>query len=163
MADDELSYVEVDDEGFKRGGPVLADDDALSDEDRAALVKWWHGLIEDRAYGGRTHYTMPAVRGMAPPGSFRIPRDVFAALGDGDLKVGGQIVHTMLGIEDSPERPDLVHPHAVRILGGGSLAAGQKVLQRFVSMVRRQSRNGVILHHDGLQHDDGGHGWSVGR
>jgi hypothetical protein len=29
--------------------------------------------------------------------------------------------------------------------------------------VRRGAREGVILEHDGLQHDDGGHGWSVRR
>jgi hypothetical protein len=94
--------------------------------------------------------------GMAPPGSFRLPKDVFAALGDGDLKVGGAVVHAMFGIEDDPEDPTIIHPHAVRIIGNG-------ILDRFVAMVRRQSRDGVTLQHDGLQHEDGHHGWSVRR
>ena len=97
------------------------------------------------------------------PGSFRIPKDVFAALGDGDLKLGGAVAHAMFGIEDDPERPDLIHPHAVRIIGNGNLNAGRRVLEKFVARVRRQSRDGVILQHDGLQHEDGHHGWSVRR
>jgi hypothetical protein len=101
--------------------------------------------------------------GMAPPGSFRLPKDVFAALGDGDLKVGGAVVHAMFGIEDNPEDPTIIHPHAVRIIGNGNINAGRRILDRFVAMVRRQSRDGVTLQHDGLQHEDGHHGWSVRR
>jgi hypothetical protein len=100
---------------------------------------------------------------MAPPGSFRLPKDVFAALGDGDLKVGGTVVHAMFGIEDNPEDPTIIHPHAVRIIGNGNINAGRRILDRFVAMVRRQSRDGVTLQHDGLQHEDGHHGWSVRR
>jgi hypothetical protein len=44
------------------------------------------------------HYEQPEIRGQPPRGSFRIPRDVFAALGQGDLKVGGAIAHAMIGI-----------------------------------------------------------------
>jgi hypothetical protein len=141
-----------------RGGAAQADDaNALTPEDRDALISWYHGVVEDRAYQGRTHYNMPPVRGMAPPGSFRIPKDVFAALGQGDLKVGGAVVHSMFGIEDDPEDPTIVHPHAVRIIGNGSLAAGRRVLERFVARVRRgedhhgwraeESEDGVVLHH----------------
>ena len=100
---------------------------------------------------------------MAPPGSFRLPKDVFAALGDGDLKVGGAVVHAMFGIEDNPEDPTIIHPHAVRIIGNGNINAGRRILDRFVAMVRRQFRDGVTLQHDGLQHEDGHHGWSVRR
>jgi hypothetical protein len=146
-----------------RGGAAQADDITLTPEEKDAVIRWYHGLIEDRAYGGKMHYQMPAVRGMPAPGSFRIPRDVFEALGDGDLKVGGAVVHAMFGLEDDPERPDLIHPHAVRIIGSGDLAKGRKVLERFVQMVRRQSREGVTLVHDGRQHSDGRHGWSVAR
>jgi hypothetical protein len=102
---------------------------------------------------------MPNVRGMPPSGSFRIPKDVFEALGQGDLKLGGLIVHQMFGIEDDPDDATILHPHVLRIIGGSDLATGRKVLERFVARVRRQSRDGVVLHHDGRQHDDGHHGW----
>jgi hypothetical protein len=148
--------------GMARGGAAQADDDALTEEELAQVNRAWRGLIEDHAHGGKMHYNMPPVAGMAPPGSFRIPKDVFEALGQGDLKLGGAVAHAMFGIEDDPEDPTVVHPHAVRIIGNGSLAAGQKVLQRFVSMVRRQSRAGVTLVHNG-RHDDDDHGWRVGR
>lgn len=78
----------------------MSDDDTLTDEDRAAIGRAWRELIEEKAHGGRLHYSPVPVRGMAPPGSFRIPRDVFAALGQGDLKVGGAVAHAMFGIED---------------------------------------------------------------
>jgi hypothetical protein len=139
------------------------DTDELTSEELADIQKAWHALVEDHAHGGKLHYTMPDVRGMAPPGSFRLPKDVFAALGDGDLKVGGAVVHAMFGIEDDPEDPTIIHPHAVRIIGNGNINAGRRILDRFVSMVRRQSRDGVTLQHDGLQHEDGHHGWSVRR
>ena len=141
----------------------MKDDDTLTDEERAAIGHAWRELVEDRAHGGKLHYSMPNVRGMTPPGSFRITRDVFAALGQGDLKVGGLIVHQMFGIEDDPEDPTIVHPHAVHIIGNGNFNAGRRVLEKFIARVRRQSRDGVILEHDGLQHDDGHHGWSVRR
>jgi hypothetical protein len=139
----------------------MADDSELTDEERTAVNHAWRNLIEDKAHGGKLHYTMPDVRGMAPPGSFRIPKDVFAALGDGDLKLGGAIIHQMFGIEDDPADPTRIHGDVVRIIGHGSLAKGQEVLHRFVQMVRKQSRDGVTLEHDGLQHEDGHHGWRV--
>jgi hypothetical protein len=139
------------------------DTDELTSEELADIQKAWHALVEDHAHGGKLQYTMPDVRGMAPPGSFRLPKDVFAALGDGDLKVGGAVVHAMFGIEDDPEDPTIIHPHAVRIIGNGNINAGRRILDRFVAMVRRQSRDGVTLQHDGLQHEDGHHGWSVRR
>jgi hypothetical protein len=143
--------------GMARGGAAEADDGALTEEELAQVNRAWRGLIEDQAHRGQMHYTMPDVRGMPAPGSFRIPKDVFAALGDGDLKLGGAVVHSMFGIEDDPEDPTLVHPHAVRIIGNGSLAAGRKVLERFVQQVRRsaacrgwrveEGEDGVVLHH----------------
>jgi hypothetical protein len=149
---------------YQKGGAAQADDaNALTDEEKDALVNWYHALVEDKAYGGKTHYSMPPVAGMAPPGSSRIPRDVFEALGQGDIKLGAAAIHAMLGVEDSPERPDLIDPLAARILGNGSLAAGRRVLEKFVARVRRQSREGVVLEHDGLPHDDHRHGWRVVR
>jgi hypothetical protein len=141
----------------------VSDDATLTDEERAAIGRAWREVIEDRAHGGKTHYQMPPVRGMAAPGSFRIPRDVINALGDGDLKVGGAVVHGMFGIEDDPEDPTLIHPHAVRIIGNGNINTGRRILEKFIQRVRHGAREGVVLAHDGLQHDDGDHGWSVRR
>ena len=140
------------------------DTDELTSEELADIQKAWHALVEDHAHGGKLHYTMPDVRGMAPPGSFRLPKDVFAALCDGDLKVGGAVVHAMFGIEDDPEDPTIIHLHAVRIVGNGNINAGRRILNRFVAMARRQSREGVVLEHSpDLQRDGGHHGWTVRR
>lgn len=125
------------------------DDDTISDEDRAHIGRAWRELVEDRAHNGKLHYVMPNVRGMAPPGSFRIPKDVFEAVGQGDIKMGAAAIHAMLGVEDTPERPDLIDPIAVRILGGGSLATGTRILSKFVQMVRRQGAPQHIEQPDG--------------
>jgi hypothetical protein len=69
----------------------------------------------------------------------------------------------MFGIEDDPDDPTLIHPDAVRIIGEGSLAAGRRVLERFVAQVRHGARDSVILEHDGRERDDGSHGWRVAR
>jgi hypothetical protein len=143
---------------FAKGGAVT-----LTDEDRAALVNWYHGLVEDRAYNGRLHYSPVPVRNMPLPGSFRVGKDIIAKLGDGDLQTGGFILQQMFGIEDDPEDPTVVHPHVLRILGNGSLAAGRRVLERFVAQVRRGARDSVVLEHDGREPDGGHHGWSVAR
>ena len=113
----------------------MSDDSTLTDEELDGIRRGWRELIEDRAHGGKMHYQMPPVRGMAPPGSFRIPKDVFEAVGQGNIKLGAAAIHAMLGVEDSPQRPDLIHPHVVRIIGNGSLAAGHRVLKKFVARV----------------------------
>ena len=143
----------------------MSDDetDELSPEELRAVTKAWRELVEDKAHSGRLHYTMPPIHGMPAPGSFRIPRDVFEALGDGDLKLGGAVAHAMFGIEDDPEDPTVIHPHAVRIIGNGNINAGRRVLEKLVARVRHGAREGVTLVHDGLQHEDGHHGWSVRR
>jgi hypothetical protein len=147
--------------GFKRGGAAQADEEiTLTPEEKDALIKWHRAHIEDRAHNGKTHYSMPPVRGMAPPGSFRIPRDVINALGDGDPKAGGAVAHAMFGIEDTPEDPTVIHPHAVRIIGNGSLAAGRKVLRRWVAQTLRRQGREVTLVHDGGDNANG-HGWSI--
>jgi hypothetical protein len=78
------------------------DTDDFTPEDRAAVGKAWRELIEDKTHGGKLHYSPVPIRGMPAPGSFRIPKDIFAALGNGDLKVSGLIVHQMFGIETTP-------------------------------------------------------------
>ena len=127
----------------------MSDDGTISDEDRAAIGHAWRELIEDRAHNGKLHYSMPNVRGMASPGSFRLPRDVVNKLGDGDPKAGGAVVHQMFGVEDDPEDPTIVHGDVVRIIGNGSVAAGRRVLEKFVQRVRRQSRDYTVPQPDG--------------
>ena len=146
-----------------RGGAARADDGALTEEELHGIRQGWRALVEDHAHGGKLHYSPVPVRGMPAPGSFRIPRDVFEALGDGDLKFGGAVAHAMFGIEDDPEDPTVIHPHAVRIIGNGNINTGRRVLEKFVARVRQQSRDGVTLVHDGLQHEAGHHGWRVRR
>jgi hypothetical protein len=142
----------------------MADDETLTDEERAAIGHAWREFVENRAHGGKLHYSQPAIRGQPSRGSFRIPRDVFEVLGDGDLKVGGAIIHQMFGVEDDPQDATTIHGSVVRLLGAGDLAKGRKVLERFVQRVRHGARDdGVVLQHDGLPHDDGSHGWSVRR
>jgi hypothetical protein len=91
------------------------------------------------------HYEQPAIRGQPPRGSFRIPRDVIAKLGHGDLKAGGAVAHGMFGIEADSDFPDVVHADVVRDIGHGSANAGRKVLEKFVARVRRQ---GAQAHND---------------
>jgi hypothetical protein len=143
---------------YQKGGAAQADDE-FTDEDRAAIGHAWRELGEDKAHNGKLHYSPIPVAGRVP-GSFRIPKDVFEALGQGDIKMGAAALHATLGVEDLPERPDLIHPDVIRIIGNGSLAAGRRVLERFVARVRRQSRDGPVLQHVGAQHDSD-HGWRV--
>ena len=135
----------------------MSDDTEFTEDELAAMRQGWREMIGSHAHGGKMYYSMPPVRGMASPGSFRIPKDVFAALGDGDLKVGGAVVHAMFGIEDDPEDPTLIHPYAVRIIGNGNLAAGRRVLDRFVAQVRNGARDYVI------EQPDGNHGRVIAR
>ena len=68
-------------------------------------------------------------------------------LGDGDPQTAGMVLAGMSAfrpytVEDDPR---VIDPDVVKHIGHGSLAAGQKVLQRFVQMVRRQSREVFVL------------------
>jgi hypothetical protein len=132
------------------------DTDDFTEEELAAIRRAWRELIEDHAHGGKMHYTMPSVRGMAPPGSFRIPKDVINKLGEGDPQTGGAVVHSMFGIEDDPDDPTVVHPHVVRIIGAGNLAAGRRVLEKFVARVRSEANYFI-------PQPDGNHGHIVRR
>lgn len=162
MERDTADYSRSRSAGHARGG--AADDDTFTDEDRTAVGRAWREPIEDRAHGGKLHYSQPLIRGQPPRGSYGLGRKTVDKLGNGDPKAGGFIVHQMFGIEDDPKDPTIVHGHVVRLLGGGDLAKGHKILQRFEQFVqRRQSRDGVTLQHDGLQRGNGDHGWTVRR
>jgi hypothetical protein len=130
---------------------MSGDDTELTDEDRAAAISWYHALIEDRAHNGRLHYSQPLIRGQPPRGSYRLGRETVDKLGNGDPKAGGFIAHQMFGVEDAPSDPTVVHGDVVRLLGGGDLAKGHKILQRFERFVQR--RQGARPHDDYLQFD----------
>jgi hypothetical protein len=132
------------------------DDIVLTDDELDAVGDAWRGLIEDKAHRGKLHYEQPAIKGQPARGSFRIPRDVFEALGHGDLKVGGAIAHRMFGIEDEPDDPTVVHPHVVRIIGDGDARAGRRILEKFVAQMRRQGAQ-----HDVAEQPDGNNGRPV--
>jgi hypothetical protein len=133
----------------------MADDSELTEEELAQVKRAWRGLVGQHAHQGRTYYEMPPVRGMAPPGAYRVPKNVIAALGQGDMKLGGYVLHAMLGVEDNPERPDLIDPNAVKIVGNGSARDGRRILDRFFQRVRQgaQPRNDSIEQPDGHSPD----------
>jgi hypothetical protein len=148
---------------FHRAAATLKDED-FSPEEMAGIRKGWLQLTKDRAYSGRgVHYEQPAIKGQPPRGSFRLPRDVIAQLGDGDLKAGGAVVAGMFGIEADSDSPDVVHADVVRDIGHGDMKAGRRVLERFIQRVRQGARGGVILEHDGRRHELDDHGWRVRR
>ena len=143
----------------------MSDDDAqvdqhgLTPEDWDAAVDWWRTT----QHRGRW-YTQPPIKGRPPRNSFTLPDDVVNHLGDGDPHVAGAVLHGMFGLAPATgeDDPRVIDPDVVKHIGHGSVAAGRKVLERFVQMVRRQSREGVTLEHVGSQHPDD-HGWRVAR
>jgi hypothetical protein len=145
--------------GTARGGAAPADDaNALAPEDWDAIVNWWRGTQHPGTY-----YTQPQIKGRPPRGSFTLPDDVVDHLGDGDPRVAGAVLHGMFGLAPFTDGdPRAIDADLVKEIGHGSLAASQKVLKRFVQMLRRQSRGGVTLVHDGGDNATG-HGWSVAR
>ena len=161
MSDDDLSALTPEQiTAFHRAAATLKDED-FSPEEMAGIRKGWLGLVKERAYAGPgVHYKQPLIRGQPPRGSFRIPRDVFAALGHGDLKVGGAIVAAMFSVEPGDDLTN-IGPDVIRDLGHGSERAGRKVLEKFVARVRHGASDGVTLVHNG-RHDDDDHGWRVG-
>jgi len=148
--------------GMARGGAAPADDGEEwgSPEDWDAVENWWRGSQHPKPY-----YVQPQIKGRLPRGSFVLPDDVALQLGGGSPEAAGAVLHGLFGLRPYTGEgdPRVIDPDVVADIGHGSLAKGQKVLHRFVQMVRRQSREGVTLEHDGLQHEDGWHGWRVAR
>ena len=143
----------------------MSDDDAqvdqhgLTPEDWDAAVNWWRTT----QHRGRW-YTQPPIKGRPPRNSFTLPDDVVSHLDSGDPRTAGMVLAGMFHLAPlaDGDDPRVIDPDVVKHIGHGSLAAGQKVLKRFVQMVRRQSRDGVVLEHVGSQHADD-HGWRVAR
>jgi hypothetical protein len=65
----------------------------------------------------------------------------------------------MFSIEPGDD-PTIIRPEVIRDVGHGDMKAGRRVLDKWIGMVRRQSREGVTLHYTGRQHDND-HGWRV--
>jgi hypothetical protein len=141
----------------------MSDDDTeLTPEELRAVTRGWLGLVKEQEFQGKGVYEQPEIRGQPPRGSFRLPKEVINKLGDGDPRAGGAVAHGMFGVEPDGD-PTIIDADVVRDIGHGSLAAGRRVLKKFIAKVRRQSHEGVTLQHDGRQHDDGEHGWTVRR
>ena len=69
---------------------------------------------------------------------FKIPRDVIAKLGDGDLPLGVAVLYQMFGERPASHPFGTISVETVQAIGGGNINAGRKVLTRFISMVRSQ-------------------------
>jgi hypothetical protein len=164
MTDDDLPALPPEQiAAFHRAAATLRDED-FDPEDMTAIRRGWLQLTKDRAYSGRgVHYEQPAIKGQPPRGSFRLPKDVINKLSEGDPQTGGRVAAHMFGVEPDTDSPDVVHADVVRDIGHGDIKAGRRVLEKFIARVRRRARDGVVLEHDGLQHDDGSHGWRVVR
>ena len=104
MERDTADYSRSRSAGHARGG--AADDDTFTDEDRTAVGRAWREPIEDRAHGGKLHYSQPLIRGQPPRGSYGLGRKTVDKLGNGDPKAGGFIVHQMFGIRGRSQGPD---------------------------------------------------------
>ena len=68
----------------------------------------------------------------------------------------------MFGIEDDPDDPTVVHPHAVRIIGNGTLNAGQRCSKALCQWSAGNPALALPSCTTG-RHDDDDHGWRVGR
>jgi hypothetical protein len=79
-----------------------------------------HDLVMDRLH---RH-----ARRLITSGAFRVSLSAARALGRGDPVRGEDILHRLFAMEGAL----LIHRDEVRRLGNGSIAAGRKVLQRFL-------------------------------
>jgi hypothetical protein len=125
---------------FHRAAATLKEED-IDPEDMTAIRRGWLGLVKEKAYSHPGwHYEQPEIRGQPPRGSFRLPKDVINKLGEGDPQAGGAVVAGMFGVEPDSDFPvDVIHADVVRDIGHGSLAAGRRVLERFVQRVRSEA------------------------
>jgi hypothetical protein len=69
---------------------------------------------------------------------FKIPKDVISKLGDGDLPLGVAVLYRMFGERPASHPFGTVSAETIAQIGNGNMAAGRKVLTRFVGMVRSQ-------------------------
>ena len=122
---------------------------SLSPEDWDALVKWWRGTQHRGVW-----YEQPKIKNRPPRNSFTLPDFAVEALGAGDPRTAGHVIHSMFGLAPYAGEgdPRVIDPDVVADIGHGSLAKGHRVLQKFVAMLRRQPRD------DWIEQPDGNHG-----
>jgi hypothetical protein len=96
----------------------------------------WCNRFNGYAAGGGVEYQRPGYGGSLK-GAYRIPHTALKAMGNGDLEAGRAVAGQMFGLH-SALGSDTVHPEVVRELGGGSLAAGRRVLEKFVTTLRHR-------------------------
>jgi hypothetical protein len=120
---------------------------SLSPEDWRALTDWWRGT----QHRGR-YYVQPQIKGRPPRNSFTLPDSAVDALGAGDPRTAGMVLAGMFHLAPlaDGDDPRVIDPDVVANIGHGSLAAGHRVLKRFVEMLRRQRAQ---PHDDYLQPD----------
>jgi hypothetical protein len=141
----------------------MHDDDAQVDQhgltsaDHDAIVEWWRETQHRGVW-----YQQPRIKNRSLRNSFTIPDDVVEQLGG--PKTAGAVLHGMFGLRPftGEGNPLEIDPDVVADVGHGSIKAGRRVLDKWIGMVRRQSREGATLHYTGREHDDD-HGWRIVR
>jgi len=108
---------------------------SLSPEDWDALVKWWRGTQHRGLW-----YEQPKIKNRPPRNSFTLPDDVVSHLGGGDARAAGMVLAGMFHLAPlaDGDDPRVIDPDVVANIGHGSLAAGRRVLEKFVARIRRQ-------------------------
>jgi hypothetical protein len=77
-----------------------------------------------------------------PPGSFIMPLDAAIALGKGNGELGESIIGKMFAAgRYSEAMPRILPPEVVKEIGHGDIAAGRKVLERFVQSLRQKHQH----------------------
>ena len=89
-----------------------------------------------KADGGGVSYQRP-IYGGSLAGAFKLPHGTIRALGNGDPEAGLAVSEQLFGTH-SALGPGVVHPLVVQHIGEGSLAAGHRVLRRFVATLRQR-------------------------
>jgi len=119
-----------------RGGDVEADD---GDKRAYHYERVPIGHTEGKADGGGLEYVRP-IHGGSLKEAYRLPRNAIRALGGGDLEAGYATSDAMFGHHTALGR-GVVHPDVVRHIGDGDLAAGHRVLRKFVSSLKQDQWN----------------------
>jgi hypothetical protein len=104
-----------------------------------------HRVFEDRLHAAaRRHFSRF-------PGVYHVDLRHLAALGGGDMERGEQILGRMFRLVG----PRSLHPDAVRELGNGSIANGNRVLDKFIARAQQSHQQSDSADDD---HDVHGHG-----
>lgn len=114
------------------GGDIEADDGKYRYE-RVPLGRARHEADDD---SGRVSYLRP-IHGGSLEGAFKLPHNAIRALGNGDPDAGLAVADEMFGHHLALGRA-VVHPDVVRHIGDGDLAAGHRVLRKFVATLRHR-------------------------